>query len=321
MKKIVVIGGGAGTSVVLRGLRDFPVSLSAIVSMMDSGGSTGRLRKQYGVLPPGDIRQSLVALSHARADIQKLFLYRYSSGDLKGHNVGNIILSTLEQIAPDYAASIKLAANILHVEGEVIPVTTDKVQLCAEYEDGEVIADEHLIDSAKHKSVRIKKTYLVPVAQATPESLIAIKNADYIIVGPGDLYTSLIPNLLVKNIANEIRQSRAKVILIPNLMTKRGQTTRYTATDHIADVEQYMGKKADYILVNSEVIPEDIVTFYKKYREHVVRDTLDQNRNVYRKHLLNDQIFEKAKSDRAKRSFIRHDSKKIGSAIMEIIGN
>lgn len=321
MKKIVVIGGGAGTSVVLRGLRDYPVSLCAIVSMMDSGGSTGRLRKQYGVLPPGDIRQSLVALSHARADIQKLFLYRYPSGDLKGHNVGNIILSTLEQIAPDYVSSIKLASTLLQVEGEVVPVTTDNVQLCAEYDDGEVIANEHLIDSANHKSARIKKAYLSPSAVATKESLLAIKAADYIIVGPGDLYTSLIPNFLVKNITAEIKKSNAKLIIVTNLMTKRGQTTKYAASDHIKDLERYIGKKVDYILINDEAIPADIITFYKKYREHVVVDDLTGNKNVHRSPLLNEQIFQKAKEDKAKRSLVRHDSKKVGSAIMEIIGN
>lgn len=321
MKKIVVIGGGAGTSVVLRGLRDYPVSLSAIVSMMDSGGSTGRLRKQYGVLPPGDIRQSLIALSHARADIQKLFLYRYPSGDLKGHNVGNIILSTLEKLAPDYLSSIKLASILLQVEGEVIPVTTDNVQLCAEYEDGEVIAHEHLIDSANHKSVRIKRAYLSPTAQATKESLVAIRSADYLIVGPGDLYTSLIPNFLVKSITANIKKSKAKLILVTNLMTKRGQTSKYTASDHSKDLERYIGKKADYILINSETIPADIVTFYKKYREHVVIDDFAESKNVHRSPLLNEQIFEKAKEDKAKRSLVRHDSKKIGSAIMELIGN
>lgn len=321
MKKIVVIGGGAGTSVVLRGLRDYPVSLCAIVSMMDSGGSTGRLRKQYGVLPPGDIRQSLIALSNAHPDIQQLFIYRYASGDLKGHNIGNILLSTLEKIAPDYMSSLKLAAMLLQVEGEVIPVTTDNVQLCAEYEDGDVIADEHLIDNANHKSVRIKRAYLSPNALATKESLAAIESADYIIVGPGDLYTSLIPGFLVKNITAQIKKSKAKLILITNLMTKRGQTSKYTATDHIKDLERYIGKKADYILINSEEIPADIVTFYKKYREHVVLDDFSSNKNVYRSPLLNEQIFEKAKEDKAKRSLVRHDSKKIGSAIMELIGN
>ena len=295
----------------LRGLRDYPVSLSAIVSMMDSGGSTGRLRRQYGVLPTGDIRQSLIALSNAHPDIQQLFIYRYASGDLKGHNIGNILLSTLEKIAPDYMSSLKLAATLLQVEGEVIPVTTNNVQLCAEYEDGEVILDEHLIDSAKHKSVRIKKAYLSPNAQATKESLSAIASADYLIVGPGDLYTSLIPNFLVKNIAAEIRKSKAKLIFITNLMTKRGQTTKYASSDHVKDLEQYIGKKADYILVNSEIIPDEIVTFYKKYREHVVADDLTESRNTHRKPLLNDQIFEKAKEDKAKRSLVRHDSKKI----------
>lgn len=321
MKKIVVIGGGAGTSVVLRGLRDYSVSLTAIVSMMDSGGSTGRLRKQYGVLPPGDIRQSLVALSHAPADIQKLFLYRYASGDLKGHNIGNIILSTLEKIAPDYVTSIKLASQLLQVEGDVIPITTQNVQLCAEYEDGDIINDEHLIDSARHKSVRIKRAYLYPVASATPEALEAIKNADYIIIGPGDLYTSLIPNFLVKGVSSAMKASTAKIILITNLMTKRGQTTKYAASHHVADLERYMSKKANYVLINSEEIPSDIVSYYKKYREHVVQDDLVASMVAYRKPLLNDQIFEKAKEDKAKRSLVRHDSKKIGSAIMEIIGS
>lgn len=318
MKKIVVMGGGAGTFVVLRGLRDYPVHLSAIVTMMDSGGSTGRLRKQYGVLPPGDIRQSLVALSKASPEIQKLFIYRFESGDLKGHNVGNIILATLENVSKDYSKAITNASILLQTSGDVIPVTLDNVQLCAEYEDGEVIETEKLIDSASHKSSRIKQVYLKPTAIANRVAVSAIEDADYIIIGPGDLYTSLIPNLLVEGISPAIQKSNAKILFIVNLMTKRGQTHKFTAAQHIKDIEKYLGRSIDLVLMNKEPIPTEIISFYKKYRETVVEDDLSSDSSVIRSPLLNDQIFEKTKVDKARRSKVRHDSDKLGRAIMEL---
>src|SRR3989344_2951499 len=171
MKKVVVIGGGTGTYVVLSGLKKYDLELSAIVSMMDSGGSTGRLRDQLGVLPPGDIRQCLVALSDASDLWRKLFLYRFESGDFEGHNFGNVFLTALEKIMTNYQEVIDQAAYILQTKGTVIPVTFDKVHLCATYEDGETIESENLIDTATHKKTPIRQAFLKPEAHANQHAL------------------------------------------------------------------------------------------------------------------------------------------------------
>ncbi len=320
MKKVVVIGGGAGSFVVLSGLRDYDIEISAIVTMMDSGGSTGRLRSQYDVLPPGDLRQSLVALSQAPEIWRKLFLYRFEKGDLKGHNFGNILLTALEKISDNYQEVVDTASLVLQTRGKVLPVTFDKVHLCVEYEDGEIIETEKLIDTAFHKKVRIKKAYLKPKAHPNAEALTAIQEADYIIIGPGDLYTSLIPNLIVGDIKKAISASKAKIITVSNLMTKRGQTPSYTANDHIKDLEKYCGKKIDIVLMNETPIPQEIISFYRRYREIPVADDLASRKNVVRTDLLSEDLFEKQKADVAMRSLIRHDSTKVGSAIMNVIG-
>src|SRR3989338_3567191 len=217
MKKVVIFGGGTGTFVVLSGLKKYRLDISVIVSMMDSGGSTGRLRDQLGVLPPGDFRQCLVALSEASELWRTLFLYRFETGDLKGHNFGNIFITALEKISSNYDEVVSTASFILKTKGKVIPVTFDKVHLCVQYDDGEIIETEKLIDTAFHKKTRIKKAYLKPRAKPNQNGINAILNADYIIIGPGDLYTSLIPNFVVDDMKQALSKSRATIINIMNL--------------------------------------------------------------------------------------------------------
>ncbi|OGK19295.1 hypothetical protein A3D80_00220 [Candidatus Roizmanbacteria bacterium RIFCSPHIGHO2_02_FULL_40_13b] len=320
MKNVVVIGGGAGAFVVLSGIKDLSINISAIVTMMDSGGSTGRLRDQYDVLPPGDIRQCLVALSKAPDLWTKLFLYRFESGDLRGHNFGNIFLTALEKITKNYSDVADTAAFILQTKGKVIPVTFDKVHLCVEYDDGEIIETEKLIDTAFHKKTRIKKAYLKPRAKPNQNGINAILNADYIIIGPGDLYTSLIPNFVVDDMKQALSKSRATIINIMNLMTKRGQTPKYTATDHITDIERYIGRKINTILINNTPMSQEIISYYKRRQEIPVVDDLTNGRSIIRQDLLDEDLHDKEKSDLAIRSLVRHSSVKIGSAIMEIIG-
>ena len=200
MKKVTVIGGGTGTFVVLSGLKEYPFDLGVIVSMMDSGGSTGRLRDQLGVLPPGDLRQCLVALSEAPLLWRKLFLYRFESGDLANHNFGNIFLSALEKVTKSYDKVIETVSYVLKTKGKVIPVTFDKTHLCVTYESGKTIKGEGNIDEDNKEKSRIKKAYLDPLVQANPEALKRIKQSNFIIIGPGDLYTSIFPVLLTKGI-------------------------------------------------------------------------------------------------------------------------
>lgn len=320
MKRVVVIGGGTGTFVVLSGLKMFPYDISAIVSTVDSGGSTGKLRDQYGALPPGDMRQCLVALSEAPDLWRKLFLYRFENGDFKGHNFGNIFLTALEKITPDYSEVIQMASYILQTKGHVIPVTYHKVHLCAQYEDGEIIETEDLIDSAFHKTQRIEKVYLKPRAKANPDAVEAIKKAEYVILGPGDLYTSLIPNLIVDGIKEALSQSTAKIIYISNLMTKPGQTPHYSIMDHVHDIEQYLGKKISILLINSEPIAPSVVQYYKQYgAEQVKDDVKNTDYTVIRQNVLVPGIVKQSDSDEVLRSILRHDPLKIAHIIHDII--
>lgn len=325
-KKVVVIGGGTGTFVVLSGIKKYPLDISAIVSIMDSGGSTGRLRDQYGVVPPGDVRQCLVALSEASELWRKLFLYRFENGDFVGHNFGNIFLTALEKNAQDYQEVIDTASYILQTKGTVIPVTFDKVHLCVKYEDGEIIETEELIDTAFHKTSRIQDIFLKPSARANKAGLSAIHGADFLILGPGDLYTSLIPNLVVSGLKESIVTSSAKIVVIVNLMTKRGQTTNYTASDHIRDLEKYLGRNVDFVIINNTSIPPEVNAFYAKHGEKEVLDDLEaykQQTNArfetIRADLVSHSMYNQSLVDSVPRSLLRHDSKKVARVIREVV--
>ena len=205
-------------------------------------------------------------------------------------------------------------------EDKVIPVTFDKVHLYAKYDDGELLKSEGIIDTAYHKHNRIIKTYLQPKAVANKDALAAIKQADYIIIGPGDLYTTIIPNLLVEGIARAIKQSTAQIIYIVNLFTKHGQTTKYTASGHIADIEKYISKKIDYVLINNRKIPPKILKFYQHHHEEEVADDLSKDKNVFRLDLIADNVYHKLKGDNIFRSILRHDPDKVAKVIGKIIG-
>lgn len=319
MKKITVIGGGTGTFVVLSGLKKYPLDLSVVVSMTDSGGSTGKLRDQLGVLPPGDLRQCLVALSEAPLLWRKLFLYRFETGDFEGHNFGNIFLAALEKVSSSYDETIETASFVLKTKGKVIPVTHDKVHLVAEYENGKVVAGEGFIDENHSEKTKIRKAYLKPEAVASEKAIQSIENSDYLVIGPGDLYTSIIPVLLTNKIKESVSRSRAKIIYIMNLMTKSGQTTNYKASDHVRDLEKYLGKKLDYVLVNSGKITDEILKTYHKYDEIEVENDLKNSKyEVVSKDLIGDHEFKKEKSDILYRSILRHDSKKVAEVLNKI---
>lgn len=322
MKKITVIGGGTGTFVVLTGLKSYPVDLSVIVSMMDSGGSTGRLRDQLGVLPPGDLRQCLVALSDAPLLWRKLFLYRFEKGDLAGHNFGNLFLSALEKVSNNYDQVIETAAYILKTKGQVIPVTFEKTTLCAKYEDGNVIKGEGNIDTNIEKKQRIETAFLEPQVTANPKALKAISDSDYIVIGPGDLYTSIVPVLLTNNIKEELIKSEAKIIYILNLMTKLGQTNDYKALDFIIDLKKYLGRFPDYVVINNGNIPANIIKWYLEHHEKTVINNLNVN-NFSGKLQIDDLIdinsFKKEKTDKLIRSVLRHDPQKLAKILLKII--
>lgn len=324
MQKVTVIGGGTGTFVVLSGLKEKQFDLGVIVSMMDSGGSTGRLRDQLEVLPPGDLRQCLVAMSEAPLLWRKLFLYRFENGDLKGHNFGNIFLSALEKVTGDYSQVLEQASYVLKTKGPVLPVTFDKTTLCVEYESGAVLKGEGTIDEDNNEQSRIVKAYLEPTANPNPDAIQRIKESDVLVIGPGDLYTSIIPVLLVDGVKDAIIERNPKVIYISNIMTKTGQTTHYKASTHVHDLERYLGKEPDYVVLNTEKIPDDLEKWYNSHNEEVVFNDLHENGYrgaIVESELLDSNEVAKSAADTLSRSLVRHDSQKLAEVLASIIHN
>lgn len=271
--KIVVIGGGTGVFTVLSGLRKYPVDLTAIISMADDGGSTGVLREEFGILPPGDARRALVALAAAdNKMLSELFNYRFSEGGFKNHVFGNILLTALERLTGSFEHALDEAGKILSAEGRVVPVTLDNVRLAARLENGTVIRGETNIDIPKHDPrLRIEKVYLNPPARANARARDAIRAADFVVIGPGDLYTSIIPNLLVRGIPEAIRRARAKKAFVVSTMTKAGETGGFRASDYLRELETYLGAGVlDYIVVNSKKPPAKRLAKYTKEGKEIV---------------------------------------------------
>jgi len=250
--KVVAIGGGTGLSSLLRGLKEQTSNIVAVVTVSDDGGSSGRLREELGVLPPGDIRNCLVALATDETLMSELFQYRFRDGDgLLGHNFGNIFLAAMTQISGDFEKAVKESSKILAVRGRVLPATLDTNILCAELEDGSTVEGESRISQS---TVPIRKVYLRPLdCQPLPETLQAIREADLIILGPGSLYTSIMPNLLVDGVVDAIAASQAIKIYVCNVMTQPGETDRFTAADHVRAIYRQTGRQIfDYCLVNTQ---------------------------------------------------------------------
>lgn len=306
MKKtrIVVIGGGTGLSTVLRGLKHYPFDITAIVTVSDDGGSSGRLRDDYDIPPPGDIRNVIAALSDTEPLLEQMFQYRFSnSQDLGGHSLGNLMITALTDITGDFSSAITQMSKILKVHGRVIPAANNKVNLHAELLDGSIINGESKIPTVNKK---IKRVFLVPEdVKPLPEAISAIESADIILIGPGSLYTSIIPNLLVKEIGESIVQTKARKIYICNLMTQQGETLQYQAADHVNAIYSHVGKSfLDAILVNSNDFPSPIKANYREQEAEPVKVNVDE---------LEKLGLEIIKKDIAtiKNGAIRHDAKAI----------
>lgn len=322
--KVCTIGGGTGTFICLSGLKKYNVQLSAIVAMTDSGGSTGKLRDQLGVLPPGDLRQALVALSESPDIWRKLFTYRFDNGDLKGHNFGNLFISSLEKITGSTMEAVDYAQRLLQTNGNVIPVTLSDSHLCALYEDGSVLEGEAQIDDNLNKAGKIKKLFLKPNADINLVAKRAIERADAIVFGPGDLHTSILPNLVITQMPDILSYTRAKKIYTVNLMTKTGQTDNYKVSDFVNELQNYIfPTKLDYIIVNSGIPDRELVDFYYKKDSSIpVVDDLGgtyENAVVIRRDLLSSYKVTQSASDTVTRSLIRHDADKLGQVLIAII--
>lgn len=314
MKKVVTIGGGTGSYVVLRGLKEFPLDITAVVSMFDSGGSSGILRDEFGVLPPGDVRRCLIALSDGeRAEILRdLFNFRFENGNsLKGHSFGNLLLVALGSIYGSDIEGIRKASQLLDIKGKVLPVSLDKAHLHVLLEDGTEIVGETNIDIPKHDgAVRIRKVFLDPPAALFQEAGRAVREADLIVIGPGDPYTSVIPNLLVGGMPEALRESRGKKIIVTNLMSKWGETHGFAASDMARELLSYSSlPKFDYAICNTATMDSKLVAAYEKEKKYPIQ--CDEKLGDYAKEVIKGDFFSEA-------DIARHDSEKIAKVISEL---
>lgn len=327
MKTVVIIGGGTATFTLLKGLRQFPTNNIVIVSTADDGGSTGALRKDLGVMPMGDIRQCLLGLSYTVPALKELFNYRFDRGSLKGHSAGNVILAALQKVTGTPEGAIAEAARLLNVRGEVLFVSKEPTTLSAKLTDGTVIKSEHELDEpVTTKRAPIAKLTL---SKATPNerALDAIARADAIVLGPGDLYTSTFPNLLVPGIADAIKSAKGRKVFITNIMTKLGQTDGFTASDFVREANVYLGGKGgtviDTVIVNTTKPDAKVLALYKKEKAEFVEPDVETIKktgaHVIAEAVLSNHVHKKAKGDLLHRSLIRHDTEKTAEIIWNLI--
>ena len=320
--KITVIGGGTGSTTVLEGLKKKKdLDLNVIVGMMDDGGSNAVVRDEFGLLPLSDLRKSIIALSQENENqmLRNLFTYRFSQGNgLKGHTLGNLLMIAMTEITGSEIEAIEMFKYFFSVTGNIIPVTLDKVHLVAEYDDGSKVVGEHLIDEPEDDK-KIVKFYFDKNAQAYQGAIDTIMSSDYIIIGPGDLYTTTLPNIIVEGISQALQETKAKLIFISNLMSKKGQTRGLTLESMLSLVEGYIGRKFDYVLVNNGRIPQKAYQRYIEQGEHIFKDNLKENgREVIRVDLVANSVIKKDKGDTLDRSLVRHDPDKVANELYKI---
>ena len=307
--KIVAVGGGTGLSMLLKGIKNITNNVTAVVTVGDDGGSSGRLREDMGILPPGDIRNCIAALADDEDLITKLFQYRFKSGEgLEGHSFGNLFLTALCAITGDMVRAVKESSNVLSIRGRVLPSTLDDMKLVAEMEDGRIIHGESNIPEAHGK---IKRLFTDPRrCRALEDVIVAIKEADLIILGPGSLYTSVIPNLLIEEIAQEIAKSNAKKIYVCNIMTQPGETDNYSVSDHIRALMQHANSNniIDAVLVN-DCIPDNLAKKYEQANSYPVKVDYENVRK------LGVKLFPKKLIEDSKEGYVRHSSNRVARAI------
>ena len=318
-RKVVTIGGGTGQFALLSGLRDLEgIEITAVVSMADSGGSTGRLRDELGILPPGDVLKCILALSPYRNMARTIFLKRFTSDlRLKGHNAGNLLLTVLSDYAGSFPAGIQALVEILDVRGRILPVTIDKTTLVAELSNGERIYGQAAInvpDGTQRE--RIKDIFLVPhhadSVSVYPPVIEALSSAEYILIGPGDLFTSIVPNLIVPGVREALEETRARIFYVVNIMTKFGETDNFTGQDFVAKVEECIGRQVDGIIYNSRKPDERILDQYKAEKAEFVEVQESApcwgDRNIYACDLLD-----------TSGDLVRHDSGKLALLIEKVL--
>ncbi|WP_106496702.1 gluconeogenesis factor YvcK family protein [Lentibacillus sp. Marseille-P4043] len=309
---VVVIGGGTGMPVLLRGLKDLPINLTALVTVADDGGSTGRLRSEMAIPAPGDIRNVIAALSDAEPMLLDLFQHRFANGNgLSGHSMGNLLLAAMTSLTGDFYTGIKEICRVLNVKGNIYPISNESMSLHAEMDDGSIVSGESSIPLA-HK--KIKHVFLEPQpVKPLPNAVKAIEQADLVVISPGSLYTSIMPNLIIPQIDVALRKAKGNVVYVCNVMTQAGETTGYTASDHVRAIHDHIGESCvDSIVVHNEPISETVREIYaEENADPVVYDT-DQLL------AMNLQIIEGDIIDHSQAT-LRHDTNKIAALLYSII--
>lgn len=322
--KIAVIGGGTGSFTMLSALKEHTSQIAAIVSMADDGGSTGVLRDELGTLPSGDVRQCLVALSDS-PKVRDLFDYRFDEGTFKGHSFGNLLLTALEKVTGDFSQAVETASEILRINGVVIPATLDNVRLKMEWAHTSLILHgERVIDAEFFQhDPRQAELSLVPTATANPTAIMAIEQADIVVIAPGDLYTSLGPLLVIEGIGEALQNSPALKIYVSNLVSKKGQTDTFTVSDHAAEIERFAGSPfLDYVIYNNEVPSAAIAALYKEEGGYMTTVDVENLDKAHYQSLGGSFLGDMASADAADsiavtRSLIRHDAEAVTASILE----
>jgi uncharacterized cofD-like protein len=313
--RIVVIGGGTGLSTMIRGLKEYTSNITAIVTVADDGGGSGVLRETMKILPPGDIRNCLVAMANTEPVMEELMQYRFKEGTLKDQSFGNLFIAAMTGISSNFEEAIKKMSDVLAVKGKVYPVTLDDVTLCAELASGEIVRGESKIPkTANLMHDKIKRVFLEPEnPKPLEDALFAIENADCVLIGPGSLYTSILPNLVIDDISKNIKNTKALRIYVSNIMTQIGETDGYNLSQHIEAIKKHCnGNIFDFIIANNGKIPEK---YYEKYREdgQNMVDTDEENIDKDIEIVKENLVFINNKE------LLRHDTYKLSETIMELI--
>ncbi len=319
--KIVAIGGGTGLPILLEGLKGFTRDLTAVVAVTDSGRSSGKIRKDFGVLPPGDIRNCLVALAESEELLHELFQYRFDNGSLQGMTLGNIFIAALAKVTGSFEAAVKEASRILAIRGKVVPSTTADTHICAELADGRIVEEE--LNVRKPNKPPIRRAFLSsPDAPASEEAISEIVRADFMVIGPGSLYTSVISNLLVEGIADAIRLSKATIVYVCNIVTQPGQTDGYSASDHVKALMEHVGSDVlDFVLVNNKVPPPHIREAYVHEGAEMVE--VDEELHKLGVRVIEADLLENLQEARKrvlweKQDLLRHDPVKLARTIVSL---
>lgn len=323
---IVVIGGGTGSFAMLRALKLLTPDITALVSMADDGGSTGVLRDELGVLPPGDVRKCLVALSEAPEEMRELFNFRFAEGTFAGHSFGNLFLSAVEKMSNNFAIGVRMASELLRITGRVVPITLDNVRLVLNAEDGSQIKGQAAIDSSHLSASRRVRLSLEPAARLNPEAEAAISHADLIVIAPGDIYTSLGPLLIVDGVDKALSEAKGTVVYMCNLVAKPGQTDGFDVADHADEIERFAGSPViDTVLYNTAKPSGALLQKYAQAGELLVQGPITKLRNRHYRTvgvpLIAHEAVEQTRHDAltTPHSYIRHDVDAVRAAIQQIL--